>query len=85
MVNPSKETELTLDNVLVVRDYMLVFTKNLLRLPHDREIVFNIKLVSRTAHISREPYQLAPTELKELKVQLEDMIDKGFIRPSHSP
>ena len=76
---------MTPEDVPVVREYVSVFPRDLPRLPPDREIVFNIELMPRTAPISRAPYPLAPTELKELKVQLEDMIEKGFIRPSHSP
>ena len=85
IVDPSKETELTPEDVPVVRDYVSVFPKDLPGLPPDREIVFSIELMPGTAPISRAPYRLAPAELKELKVQLEDMIEKGFIRPSHSP
>ena len=85
IVDSSKETELTPDDMLVVKDYVSVFLKDLPRLLPNREIMFSIELVPRTAPISRALYRLAPTELKELKFQLEDMIDKGFIRPSHSP
>ena len=69
----------------MVREYVSVFPKDLPGLPPDREIVFSIELMPGTAPISRAPYRLAPAELKELKVQLEEMIEKGFIRPSHSP
>ena len=69
----------------MVREYVSVFPRDLPGLPPDREIVFSIELMPGTAPISRAPYRLAPAELKELKVQLEDMIEKGFIRPSHSP
>ena len=85
IVDPSKETELTPEDVPVVREYVSVFPKDLPGLPPDREIVFSIELMPGTAPISRAPYRLAPAELKELKVQLEEMIEKGFIRPSHSP
>ena len=85
IVDPSKETELTPEDVPVVREYVSVFPRDLPGLPPDREIVFSIELMPRTAPISRVPYRLAPIELKELKVQLEDMIEKRFIRPSHSP
>ena len=85
IVDLSKETELTPDDVPVVREYVSVFPRDLPRLPLDREIVFSIELMPGIAPISRAPYRLAPAALKELKVQLEDMIEKGFIRPSHSP
>ena len=73
------------EDVSVVRDYVSVFPRDLPGLPPDREIVFSIELMPGTAPISRAPYRLAPAELKEIKVQLEDMIEKGFIRPSHLP
>ena len=47
--------------------------------------MFSIEVMPKTALISRAPYRLAPAELKELKVQLEYMTEKGFIQPSHSP
>ena len=45
----------------------------------------SIELVHGTTPISRAPYPMAPTELKELKTQLQELLDKGFIRPSVSP
>ena len=54
-------------------------------LPLDREIEFVIDLVPGTAPILKALYQMSPTELKELKVQLQELLDKGFIRPSFSP
>ena len=53
-------------------------------LPH-REIKLCIDMVSGTAPISMTPYRMAPVELKELKEQLQELLDKGFIRPSTSP
>ena len=50
-----------------------------------REIEFNINLIPDTTPISKAPYRMAPAELKELKVQLEEMLEKGLIRPSTSP
>ncbi|TYJ96201.1 ty3-gypsy retrotransposon protein [Cucumis melo var. makuwa] len=54
-------------------------------LPPPREIDFAIELEPDNAFISRAPYRMAPAELKELKVQLQKLLDKGFIRPSVSP
>ncbi|WVZ89867.1 hypothetical protein U9M48_036218, partial [Paspalum notatum var. saurae] len=54
-------------------------------LPPDRDVEFAIELVPSTAPISRRPYRMAPDELKELKVHLQEQLDKGFIRPSSSP
>ena len=54
-------------------------------LPPEREIDFPIDLVLGTAPISLPPYRMAPAELKELKTQLQELVDRGFIRPSISP
>ncbi|TYK28229.1 DNA/RNA polymerases superfamily protein [Cucumis melo var. makuwa] len=54
-------------------------------LPADREIEFTIELLPGTAPISQAPYRMAPSELKELKMQLQELVDKGYIRPSVSP
>ena len=62
-----------------------MFLEDLRGLLPDREIEFTIELVPSTAPISKAPYSIAPTELKELKVQLQELLDKGFIQPSFSP
>ncbi|KAA0052060.1 retrotransposon protein, putative, Ty3-gypsy subclass [Cucumis melo var. makuwa] len=69
----------------VVREYPDVFPDELPELPPPREIDFAIELEPNTTPISRAPYRMAPAELKELKVQLQELLDKGFIRPSVSP
>ena len=69
----------------MVQEFLEVFPEDLPGLPLDREIEFVIDLLPGTAPISKAPYRMAPAELKELKVQLQDLLDKGFIRPSHSP
>ena len=56
-----------------------------LQLPPDREIEFVIDVIPGTTPISKAAYRMAPTELKELKLQLQELLDKGFIRPSFSP
>ena len=68
IVDLSKETELTPEDVLVVKDYVPVFLKDLPRLPLDRETVFSIEIMLRTTFVFQAPYQLVPTELKKLKV-----------------
>ncbi|KAH0759938.1 hypothetical protein KY290_023431 [Solanum tuberosum] len=60
-------------------------SKSLFGVPPEREIDFGIDLLPDTRPISIPPYRMAPTELKELKEQLKDLLDKGFIRPSVSP
>ncbi|WVZ80237.1 hypothetical protein U9M48_027730 [Paspalum notatum var. saurae] len=62
-----------------------VFPEELPGLPPDRDVEFSIELVPGTAPVSKRPYRMAPDELKELKTQLQEQLDKGFIRPSSSP
>ncbi|KAL0554084.1 hypothetical protein IC582_007995 [Cucumis melo] len=80
-----REPEVSLSSEPVVREYPDVFPDELLGLPPPREVDFAIELEPGTAPISRAPYRMAPAELKELKVQLQELLDKGFIRPSVSP
>ena len=54
-------------------------------MPPDRDIDFCIDLESDTRPISIPPYRMAPAELRELKAQLQELLSKGFIRPSVSP
>ncbi|GKV41699.1 hypothetical protein SLEP1_g49197 [Rubroshorea leprosula] len=77
--------ELQLQDINVVRDFLDVFSDELSRLPPNREVEFSIDLVLGTAPISKAPYRMALIELKELKEQLQELLDKGFIRPSVSP
>ena len=74
-----------LTSILVVCEFLDVFPKDLPRLPLDREVEFSIELEPGTAPISRRSYRMAPRELAELKKQLEELMEKGFIRPSSSP
>ena len=62
-----------------------MFPDDLPGLPPDREIDFQIELAPGTKPILRAPYRMAPAEPKELKVQMEEMVNKGFVRPSTSP
>ena len=73
-----------LEDVPVVRDFPDVFPDDLPGLPPKREIDFPIDLVPGTTPISLPPYRMAPAELKELKTQLQELVDRGFIRPSIS-
>nr|GEZ09129.1 putative reverse transcriptase domain-containing protein [Tanacetum cinerariifolium] len=63
----------------------LVFPDNLPGLPPPRQVEFQINLVPGAAPVARAPYQLAPSEMKELAKQLQELSEKGFIRPSSSP
>nr|GEX81187.1 hypothetical protein [Tanacetum cinerariifolium] len=67
-----------------VQDYSDVFLEELSRIPPEREVEFGIELVSGTQPISKALYRMASIELKELKEQLQELLDFGFIRPSVS-
>ncbi|XP_076894416.1 uncharacterized protein LOC143546690 [Bidens hawaiensis] len=71
-----------IDDVPVVKEYVDVFPEELPRIPPDREVEFRIDLLPGTAPIAKSPYRLAPTEMQELKKQLDELLEKGFIRPS---
>nr|GEW56601.1 putative reverse transcriptase domain-containing protein [Tanacetum cinerariifolium] len=62
-----------------------VFPDELPRIPPVREVVFNIELIPGSEPISKAPYRMASIELKELKDQLQELLERGFIRPSVSP
>ena len=81
----TRSNEVRLEDVPVVRDFLDVFPEDLPGLPPEREIYFPIDLVPGTTPISVPPYRMAPAELKELKTQLQELVDGGFIRPSISP
>ena len=74
-----------LESIPVVSEFSKVFPTDLPGLPLDRDIDFCIDVEPGTRPISIPPYRMAPTELKELKEQLQDLLSKGFIRPSVSP
>ena len=74
-----------LESVSIVNEFLDVFPEDLPGIPLKREIDFRIDLLPDTNPISIPPYRMAPAELKELKEQLKDLLDKGFIRPSKSP
>ncbi|WVZ63811.1 hypothetical protein U9M48_013416 [Paspalum notatum var. saurae] len=79
-------TELTKSKrYLVVRDFPYVFPEELPDLRPDRDVEFRFELVPGTAPISKRPYRMVSDELKELKTQLQEQLDKRFIRPSSSP
>jgi len=71
--------------VLVVYEYLDVFLDKFLGMPPDQDIEFMIDLVPVPGPIAKHPYRMAADELAELKKQLQELTDKGFIRPSASP
>ena len=77
--------EQKLDDFLVIEEYPDVFPEDIPEFPPKREIEFTIELVPETGPISIAPYTMSPLELIELKMQIEELLEKGFIRPSASP
>nr|GEY28410.1 putative reverse transcriptase domain-containing protein [Tanacetum cinerariifolium] len=74
-----------LKDVPIVRDFLEVFPEDLLGLPQARPVEFQIDLIPGAAPVARVPYRLAQSKMKELSEQLQELSDKGFIRPSSSP
>ncbi|KAL8108994.1 hypothetical protein AgCh_025188 [Apium graveolens] len=84
MVDTKKETPI-LDEIPIVREFPDIFPEELPGLPPDREIEFSIDLIPGAEPVSKAPYRMAPMEMKELAKQLQELLDKGVIRPSVSP
>jgi hypothetical protein len=86
-VNPCSYVAITsqLERIPVVREFADVFPDELSGMPPDREVEFVIELQPGTAPIFKRPYRMPPKELAELKTQLQELLDKGYIRPSSSP
>ena len=75
----------TVDDVPVVQDFLDVFPEDLPGIPPEWQVDFRIDLIPGAAPIAKAPYRLAPPEMQELSTQLQELLDKGFIRPSSSP
>jgi hypothetical protein len=86
-VNPRSYVAITsqLEEIPVVREFADVFPDELSGMPPDRDAEFVIELHPGTAPISKRPYHMPPKEFTELKTQLQELLDKGYIRPSSSP
>nr|GFC55858.1 putative reverse transcriptase domain-containing protein [Tanacetum cinerariifolium] len=74
-----------LEDVPIVRDFPEVFLEDLTGIPQARPVEFQIDLVPGAVPVARAPYRLAPSKMKELAEQLQELSNKGFIRPSSSP
>jgi hypothetical protein len=83
-VQAKPEVRAKLEDIPVVCNYPDVFSE-VMGLPPDREIEFSIDLMLGTQPIHKAPYCMALTELRELKEQLQELLDRGFIHPSVSP
>ncbi|GJS67398.1 putative reverse transcriptase domain-containing protein [Tanacetum coccineum] len=80
-----KSEEKQLEDVPIVRDFPKVFPEDFPGIPPTRQVEFQIDLVPGAAPVVRAPYRLAPSEMKKLSDQLQELFDKGFIRPRSSP
>ncbi|XP_054816888.1 uncharacterized protein LOC129316489 [Prosopis cineraria] len=74
-----------IERIRVVNEFPEVFLEEVSRLLLEQEVEFSIDLVPRTKPILKAPYRMSPSELAELKKQLEEFLEKGVIRPSVSP
>ncbi|KAH0679850.1 hypothetical protein KY284_020935 [Solanum tuberosum] len=83
-VNDSSVEIPHIQSIHIVKEFPEVFPDDIPGVPPEREINFGIDVLLDTSLISIPPYRMAPAELKELKEQLKDLLDKGFIRPSVS-
>jgi len=81
----SVENQAVIDRLPVVKEFPEVFPDEIPDVPPEREVEFAIDLVPRTKPVSMAPYHMSASELAELKKQLEDLLDKKFVRPSVSP
>nr|GFA34321.1 hypothetical protein [Tanacetum cinerariifolium] len=80
-----KSKGMRLEDVPIVRDFPEVFPEDLSGIPPARQVEFQIEMVPGAALVALAPYRLEPSEMKELAEQLQELSDKGFIRPSSSP
>ena len=85
LILDSKRGQVDVEKIPVVREFPDVFLEELPSIPLEREVDLSIEIVPGTAPMCRASYRMAPVELKELKFQLQELLDKGFVRPSVSP
>ena len=85
MTDQTERRKLAVADVPVVSEFPDVFPEDLPGIPPDRQVEFGIDLIPGSAPVARTPYRLAPPELQELASQLQELSEKGFIRPSSSP
>jgi hypothetical protein len=76
---------LAAESISVIEEFMDVFPEELPGMMPERGVEFYIDLIPGTAPIAKRPYRMAPTELAELKLQITELQQKGYIRPSSSP
>ncbi|KAJ0476778.1 putative nucleotidyltransferase, Ribonuclease H [Helianthus annuus] len=81
----TKQNTPKIEEVEVVNEFLDVFPEDFPGLPPEREVDFKIELYPDAKPVAKAPYRLAPTEMRELMVQIQELLDKGLIRPSVSP
>eukprot|EP00253_Pinus_taeda_P017026 PITA_17026 len=81
----SKDKSISLNSIPIIQEFTDVFPEEIPRLPPRRNIDFTIELIPGVAPVSRAPYRMSTPELTELKMQLQELLDKEYIRPSVSP
>ena len=74
-----------LNDIPMVNEFTRVFPEDLPGLPPDRKVTFKIEVLLGTTPSSKVPYWMTPVELKELQAQLQELLEKSFIWPRHSP
>jgi len=85
IAKPEKKNAVEMiQNILVVNEYVDVFPNEVSGLPPSRDVDFTVDLVLGAGPVSMTPFKMAPAELAELKKQIEDLLEKKFIRPSAS-
>ncbi|GJU42169.1 putative reverse transcriptase domain-containing protein [Tanacetum coccineum] len=84
-VMEKKSDDKRLEDIPVVREFSKVFPEDLPGIPPVRQVEFQIDLIPGAAPVARAPYRLTPSEMQELSDQLQELADRGFIRPSTSP
>jgi hypothetical protein len=85
MFTVSPEPSISLSDIPIVNEYTDVFPEDVMSMPPERAIEFSIDLVPGSQPISVAPYRMSPLELREHKTQLEELLQKHFIRPNVSP
>nr|GEY50255.1 putative reverse transcriptase domain-containing protein [Tanacetum cinerariifolium] len=80
-----KSDEKRREEIPVVKEFPDIFPENLPGLPPIRQVEFQIDLIPGAAPVARTPYRLAPSQMQELSNQLQELTNRGFIRPSTSP
>ena len=85
LILDSKRSQVDVEKIPVVREFPDVFPEELPGIPLEMEVDLSIEIVLGTTPMYRAPYRMALMELKELKSQMQELLDKGFIRPSVSP